>query len=135
MLLLLIVGQVFFEINYQTNLFIILLISSLFIISTTVLGSLFGSLKSQIAEVFCDMMVVLIPLFVMSVVFIQSLALPIQMFLYMMPMVPFVMLLNSMMFGGVINWVYIAILIAQILIYYLITYCILKSKIDGKLKV
>ena len=134
MLLLLIIGQTAFNIEYQTNFFVILLMSMLFVISTTVLGSLFGSFKSQIASVFCDMIFILVPLFVFTTAFVQSLALPIQIFLYMFPMLPFVLLFNSMMYGGVINWLYVVILIGQIVIYYLITFFILKSKVDGRLK-
>lgn len=135
MFLLLIIGQTIFNINYQTNFFAILLISMLFVIATTVLGTLFGSFKSQIAAVFCDMVFILVPLFVLTTAFIQSLFLPIQIFLYMFPMLPFVLLFNSMMYGGLINWLYVAILFVQIVIYYLVTYFILKSKVDGKLKV
>ena len=134
MLVLLIIGHFVFDINYQLNIFVILLISILFVISTTILGSLFGSLKSQIASVFCDMMVILIPLFVLSTTFVQSLNVPIQIFLYAFPMMPFVMMLNSMMYGGIINWLYVLYLMVQIVVYYIITFLILKNKVDGKAK-
>ncbi len=67
-----IIGQVFFDIQYQINIFVIILLSSFYILAIIMLGLLFSLIKSQIATVSLDMLVIFLPTFVSLVVYLQA---------------------------------------------------------------
>lgn len=126
-----VLGHFLFNIHFATNLFVIMLISSFFILSTCCLGSLFGMFKSQIAAVFFDILAIMLPMFSFSVVLIPSVAIVLRIILFAFPLMPFLLLTNGMVFGGVIIWRYVLVLIVQIIIYYSLAYLILKRKINS----
>ena len=129
MALMLVLGIVFFKINLATNFFVILLLSSFFVLSILMLSSLLSMLKSQIATVFIDMLIVLMPVFVSTIVYVQACPIYIQAILNCFPITPFISLMNSMVFSGVILWEYLLIFIAQIVVYYTLAITVLKKRI------
>ena len=132
LILVLLIGHLVFNINYQINVVAIFLISMLFVASTTLLGALFGSFKSQIACVFFDMLAIILPMFVISTTLTNTLTLPVQIFLYFFPIVPFVLNINAMMFNGIVNWMCVVILVLQIIVFYIIIYLVIKRRVNGR---
>lgn len=129
MTIMFILGNIFFDINFATNFFVVLLLSSLFVLSILLLASVFSMLKSQIAAVFIDMLLVLLPVFVSTIVYVQACPAYIQFILNCFPITPFISFLNSMIFSGVIIWEYIVIFFIQSIIYYIVAINILKKRI------
>lgn len=125
----LLIGMVGFKIHLQMNFMFIVLMCSLFVLAVTMIGLFFGLLKSQIATVLCNTLCIIVPLFCMIMVHIQTLNVFIQMVLYCCPMTPFVTFLNSLMFNGIIEWSSIFAFVLQSIGYYLITLIILKRRI------
>lgn len=128
MALVLIIGNVFFNIQYQLNPFIIFILSSLFILSTIMISILFGNCRSQIATVFLDMGAILIPIFASMLAFTKTLFLPLKIILLGLPITSFVTLLNGMMFSGIVIWKSVLILVFSSIIYYLATVLIIHKK-------
>lgn len=122
-------GMVFFDIQYQINFFIIILLSSFFIMATLMLGLLFSLFKSQISTIFIDMLAILVPTFVSVSVYVQACPLIIQILLYFLPITPFITFLNCLMFNGIILWWNIPIFLLQAITYYLLALLILKKRI------
>ena len=127
-LLLLLFGQLCFHIKPATNLLLIVLLTIPFIMSTSILGLLFSNFKNQVSTFFCDLFVLLVPVLVSSITYLNGMPLIIKIFLYMTPMTPFVQLLNGMIFNGSILWLHIIILITQTIIFYVINYFIVKKR-------
>lgn len=123
-------GIIFFKIQFQINILLVILLSSFFILAVIMLGLLFSLFKSQIATISLDMLVIILPIFVSIVVYVQACPLYIQILLYCVPITPFISFLNCMMFNGVILWWNIPIFIAQILIYYLIAVIIMEKRVS-----
>ena len=123
-------GMIFFKIHFQINILLVILLSSFFILSVIMLGLLFSLFKSQIATISLDMLVVILPIFVSIVVYVQACPMYIQILLYCIPITPFISFLNCMMFNGVVLWWNIPIFIAQIIIYYLIAVAIMKKRVQ-----
>lgn len=116
-------------IMFQASIVNITLFSSLFILSSILLGMLFSMLKSQISAIFCDIAVIVIPIFVVYFTFLDNLNFFAQFLLLALPGTPYALFLNSYMYNGIINWLYIGALAVQCVIYYLITYLIMKKRI------
>jgi len=127
-LLLLGLGSWLFNIQYQINLFIIIAFSILFIISSIMLGYIFGSVKSQITAVLLDFMFILIPIIIETCTLLNVLPQGMQMILCMIPVIPFMEGLTAMVFNGVIVWDMVIILAVQFVIYYAISYLITRKK-------
>ena len=123
-------GTLFFGIDFQINILLVILLSSFFILAVIMLGLLISLLKSQISTIFLDMLIVILPIFVSIVVYIQACPIYIQILLYCFPVTPFISFLNCMMFNGIILWWNIPIFIAQIIIYYLIAMLIMKKRVS-----
>ncbi len=121
-------GMLFFKIHFQINLLLVILLSSFFILAVIMLGLLFSLFKSQIATISLDMLVVILPIFISVVVYIQACPIYIQILLYLIPTTPFITFLNCMMFNGVVLWWNIPIFISQIVIYYLIAVFVMKKR-------
>jgi hypothetical protein len=122
-------GMAFFDIHFQINVVLAILLSSFFVLAIIMLGLMFSLLKSQISTIFLDMLVVILPIFISIVVYVQASPLFVKIMLYCLPITPFINFLNCMMFNGVILWWNIPIFIAQSICYYLITLCILKKRV------
>ena len=114
---------------FNASILQITLLSSFFVLSSIILGMLFSTLRSQISAIFCDIAVILIPVFVVGFSFVGKLNILIQILLFALPGTPYILFMNSLLYNGIINWIYIGALIAQIIIYYLITYFIMKKRI------
>lgn len=122
-------GVLCFKIEFEINLLLAILLSSVFVLSIISLGLIFSMLKSQIATIFIDMLTIVLPMFVLTMVFVQASPIFMQIALYCFPVVPFVSLLNGMMFNGVILWWQVGVLLIQAIVYYLIAMLILKRRI------
>lgn len=131
MIILILLGILLFNISFQMNIFIILLLSIVFILSTICLGLVFSSFKSQITTALCSVAVILIPMLLLSASIIQTFPLFVQIILYAMPMTPCIQLLHGMIFNGIVNWIYVLMLLVQIVIYYLLAYFLLRKNIKN----
>ena len=123
------IGGLFFKIRFETNLLLMILLTSVFILATIGLSLIFSMLKSQIATIFIDMLTIVLPMFILTMIYVQASPVIIQIALYCFPVVPFVNLLNGMMFNGVILWWQIGILAIEAILYYLIAMAILKRRV------
>lgn len=128
LLVLYIIGGALFKISFECNFFVMLLLTSVFIFAVIGLGLIFSMLKSQIATIFIDMLTIILPMFVLTMIYVQASPVMMQIVLYSFPVVPFVNLLNGMMFNGVILWWQIGVLLIQAVVYYLIAMLILKRR-------
>ncbi len=117
------------DINFQSSILEITLFSTFFILSSIILGMLFSMLRSQISAVFCDIATIVIPIFVISFTFVDNLNIFTQFLLYAIPGTPYVLFLNSLLYNGIVNWFYIIVLAVQVVVYYLLTYFIIKKRI------
>lgn len=124
-----ILGSLAFDINFQTNLPVMISISSVFILASTMMGLLFSCSKSQIATIFLDMGVILIPVFAVMMTFLQTLYLPFKIIIYSMPITAFTELLNSMMYSGVIVWGNVLVLLVLSIIFYIATWYVLNRRV------
>lgn len=124
-----ILGMIFFKIDFAINLFVAVVLSLFFILSILMLSSLISTLKSQIAAIFMDMLTILLPVFISLVVYVQACPMYVQIILNCLPITPFIIFLNSMIFGGVVLWRYIFVFVAQIVVYYCLNLIILKRRI------
>ena len=122
------VGGAIFDVNYFNNFGFLILAVFVFVVTVASMGALFGLLKSQISSVFFDVLVILVPLFALSNVFISSLSSFVQILLYLMPITPFVILNNSLIYSGIFNVNCFLILVVEGIVYYILTLCILKRK-------
>ena len=124
----LLLGGGLFGIGFQTNILLIALLSIVFILSTIMLGLVFSNLKNQISAVFCLILVALVSIFAFSTLYVPGLPFLFKAILYSMPIVPYIILLNGMMFNGVILWEFVLYLTIQVIVYYLISFFIVKRK-------
>lgn len=123
-------GASLFKISYQMNIALMIFVSLIFVLATLSIGLLFSLQKNQIATAFFDMIVILLPIFAMSTMFLGAFPLAIQIILYLAPITPFLQMIKYMIFNGVFLWQYLLILIAQAIVYYLIALQILKRKVS-----
>lgn len=123
-------GALMFKIDYQINICIILLLSILFILATLSIGLLFSLQKNQIATAFLDILVILLPTFAMSMMFLDAFPVVIQVLLYFAPITSFMQMLKYMVYNGVILWRFVIILVIQTIVYYLIALKILKNRVS-----
>jgi len=131
MTVLLILGIVILKIFPALNILLVLLLSLLGIIAIIALAFVFSNLKNQISAILCNLITILAPIFVLTSSFFKGLPIIIQIFLYFLPVTPFYALLNGMMYHKIILWENVAILITQIVVYYLIGWFILKKKLQN----
>ncbi|MFQ6724399.1 MAG: ABC transporter permease [Clostridia bacterium] len=122
-------GSLFFKIHFQINILLAMLLTSVFVLAVIAMGLIFSLLKSQIATIFIDMLTIVLPMFILTMVYVQATPIFVQILLYCFPVVPFVRLLNGMMFNGVILWWQIGVLLVQVVVYYLIAMLILKRRV------
>lgn len=124
-----IIGGLFFKIRFETNLLLMILLTSVFILAVISLSLIFSMLRSQIATIFIDMLTIVLPMFILTMIYVQASPIIMQIALYCFPVVPFVSLLNGMMFNGVILWWQVGVLLTQAIAYYLIAMLILKRRV------
>ncbi len=127
--LMFLLGMWLFNIKFQTNLLICILLSSFGVLSILTLGLLFSLFKSQISSIFIGLLTVLVPVFVLIVVYVQACPIYIQILLYCVPTTPFAIFISAMIHNGVVLWQYIPIFIVQILVYYSIALFITKRRV------
>lgn len=123
-------GASMFKIAFQINMFWIILVSMLFIFATLSIGLLFSLQKNQIATAFFDMLIILLPVFALSTMFLGAFPKIIQIILYLMPITPFMQMIKYMIFNGVFLWKFSIVLIIQTVVYYIIALQILKKKVS-----
>lgn len=124
------IGGIFFKINYEINVFFIITMCILFNLSVIMMGLLFSMCKSQISTVFLGMATILLPMFVISMTFVENLPILMRFLFYVFPISLFVKLGNGMMFNGVVLGDMVVCLIIQVVVYYLLTIFVLKRKIN-----
>lgn len=121
-------GALLFKIQYQINIALIILLSMLFVFATLSIGLMFSLQKSQIVTAFFDMLIILLPIFALSTMFLDAFPIVIQIVLYFAPITPFLQMIKYAIFNGVFLWWHLVILLAQTIGYYLISLQILKRK-------
>lgn len=126
--MLLLLGQVLYGIIYQVNIFVILLVYLLFILSSISLGLIFSSFNNQTTSTFATVTSILLPLLAMSISFLKSYPDIVEYFLYLSPLTSFYQLLTQMTFNGIYNSSLIILLCAQCVVYYVIAFVLLKLK-------
>jgi len=126
-LICLVLGHLLFGIEFQVNIMLILLLSFAFIFACSALGFLFSMIKSQISAIFCETVSVIFPLFAMLTTVISGYPLIVQIILYCLPITPYSIMLNSMMFNNVILFNNFLFLLAQSILYYLVSYMIVRK--------
>ena len=123
-------GVKLFHISYQVNIALIILLSMLFIFATLTIGLLFSMQKSQIATAFLDMLIILLPTFALSMMFLDAFPMIVRIVLYLAPITPFMQMLKYMIFNGVVLWKYVIALIVQTVVYYIISLRILSKRVS-----
>lgn len=122
-------GGLLFKIDFETNVLIMIVLSSSFVLAAIGLSLIFSMFKSQIATIFLGMLTVVLPMFVMTMIYIQASPIIAQVLLHCFPVVPIVSIINAMMFNGVILWWQVGVLLIQSIVYYLIAMLILKRRV------
>lgn len=125
----LLLGKFAFDIHYRTNVFIIFVISLIFVFAVIMLGLMFSMLRNQIAASLFSMMTILFPIFI-NVLGIGTMPQFAQIIFNILPITSFIPLFDGLIFNGVIIWEYIVVLVLQIVIYYSISLMILKKQIQ-----
>ena len=123
------IGVFCFDIAFQTNILLSILLSSFYILAIIMIGLLISLLKSQIATITLDILVVFLPTFVMLSVYLQACPLWIQILLNAIPVTPFISFAKGLIFNGVILWWNIPIFIAEIVGYYLLAVLVMKKRV------
>lgn len=126
--LIILLGQLAFGVSLATNILLITLLTLPFILATGTLSLLFSNFKNQVSTFFCDLFALLVPTVMLSLTYINGLPILIQFFLYLLPLTPYVQLLNGMIFTGTILWQHIIVLVLQVVVYYVSSYLIAKYK-------
>lgn len=126
-LIMLLIGLWSYKIHFETSLFVVWLLAGFFLMSMLALSLFLSLFKSQIATIFTGLLLILVPVFAVSYVYLQG-NLLVQIILYLVPLTPFVYFLNAMMFNGIILWYYILIFIAQTIFYYVLSLFVLKKR-------
>lgn len=123
------IGATLYEIDYQLNFILIILISLLYILAITNLGLLLSMLKSQVATTLIAIFILIFPVF--DVLTYVSVSFPkiAQYVIYMLPGKVFIESLNGMMFNGVILWWNIVCFSIQIIVFYIMSLLILRRKL------
>ncbi|MDD4275989.1 MAG: ABC transporter permease [Clostridia bacterium] len=127
-IILLILGRFLFDMNFAENLWLILLSATVFIIANISLGLLVCTVKNQTVSAFFALSTVLLPMLIISFTTIDSFPFIIQMFLYCLPITPYVILIKYLIFNAVFVPLYLVILILQTLVYYLLVLLIMKRR-------
>ena len=125
----LLIGHFLYKIDYQINIFLLVLIAMLYVLSSISLGLIFGMMKSQISAALLATFVILFPAFDALTYVLASLPKYLMFIQYLIPGKVFSLLLNGMMFGGVIIWWQVIALACQTILFYLIAFLILKRKV------
>lgn len=123
------IGWLAFRIDYQINVLLLVIFSTFFVVATAMLGLLFSCCKSQLSTVFLDMVAILLPLFTLTMAYIQSFPIFVQILLYAFPISSFISFINTLMYSGIIVWWKLAVFIVQAIAYYLIAYFIIKKRV------
>ena len=124
------IGEVCFDIEYQTNILLMIMLSSFYILAIIMLGLLFSLIKSQVATVSLDMLVIFLPTFALLIVYLQACPIYLQVVLYTIPITPFVIFVKCMIFNGVILWWYVPIFVAEIVGYYMLAVMFMKKRVN-----
>lgn len=125
-----VLGNLLYGITFQINIFVILIVSMCFIVSLICLGLLLSLMKSQMASVFVGVLLIIYPLFVNLTGLNTTLPKVLNSLTYLIPGIPYINLLNGMTFNGVIVWWQVGVLLGQALIFYALTYFLLKRKVE-----
>ena len=128
LVLLYVVGILLYGIKYQINMFLILLLSIFFVIACAMLGMLCSLCKSQIVSTLLQICCVIFPLYILSISYLESSPIFIQLMLYVLPTALFPEFLRGMMFSGVVLWWVVLALILQSAVYYIISYIIVRKR-------
>lgn len=127
-LFILLIGLWIFKINYAINLFIILLLSILFVLASATLGLLTSLCSSQITATILQIATIIMPTYILSVTFFENSPIVFRELMYLMPSAHFTNFLNTMMFNGVVLWTTVILFVVQIITYYTISFLIIQKK-------
>ena len=127
-LVLLLLGVWVYGVEYQINMFIILLLYILFVIANVGIGLVFSCLKNQTTSTFATMIAVLLPVIAVSMAIMKQYPTMVQIVLNLFPLTPFMQLFSFATFNGVVLVNLIMILLAQIVVYFGLAYVLTKQK-------
>ena len=130
-IVLMFIGRFIYNIHFQTNIVILVLLCMLFIFAVCCLGVLLSLCKSQIVATLLQVSTIVIPLYILSITFIESSPILIRILLYLLPTALFPAYLNNMMFNGTIVWLYVLLFALQAMVYLVISYLIVRKRARG----
>ncbi len=128
MLIVLILGVTIMDIVFKINLLLVWLLSSIFVMAVLSLGLLFATMRSQISAAFFSILTIILPVFLSILMIIESRPLYVQIFCYLLPIIPFMQLAEGMIYNGMVIWWDIPILIVHAIGYYLAAYFLIKKR-------
>ena len=76
------------------------------------------------------MLIILLPTFALSMMFLDAFPMIVRIVLYLAPITPFMQMLKYMIFNGVVLWKYVIALIVQTVVYYIISLRILSKRVS-----
>ncbi len=127
-LIMLLIGFWGFDIRYQGSFYLIVLSGFAFVLSVVFWAFLCSMLKTQVATIFADMVVMILPIFVLLFGSIQSFNIIFQIILYCFPITGFIPEISGLTYYGVFAWENVAILLAQAVATYWISWLVLKRR-------
>lgn len=123
-----------FKVRIQINGFALIFVTLIFCLSSIMLGLLINLIKNQVTATLLTLSVIILPLFALIVRTIRAYPVLLQGALYCLPLTSFVGLQTRMIFNGYIQWEMVAVLLAIGVIYYILTFLILRKRIGDDTK-
>lgn len=127
-LIFLLAGMIFFKINFQINILVILAVSILFIVASISLGFITSMIKDQVSATVMAIVLCTLPQFALVSVNMQGLSLFLQIFMYAFPYTSYVYLVSGMIVNGYVGINYLLILLAECIIYLTASFLVLHFK-------
>lgn len=119
---------VIFNVPLESGLFASVGLCILFVLAIIAMSMLMSCMKNQLIVIGLVMISVIVPIMLLILVDLSSLSIVWKAILYLCPVVPFVSEFKSLYFYNVVNYWWLLMLVAQFLIYYIISYFIIKRK-------
>ncbi|MBQ7307380.1 MAG: ABC transporter permease [Clostridia bacterium] len=124
----LVIGKMLFEMEYNSNILLYMLVILLFIFALLSLGIMISMLKNQIVVAIISMATIILPIFALFCGFVTSYPPIIRVFLYLFPLTNFIELFRNILFNNIILYKYIVILLVLTVVYYVLALIIIRKK-------
>lgn len=116
-----------FNLSITASFLHLMLVSLVFILACIGFGIIISNSKTQIASAFLAIVTIILPVFISVAFNMQTFPLVIRLIFCLSPITSYIMLINALIFKGVILPLYLIVLIVQIPLYYVIS-CFLVKK-------